>query len=247
VTPFESVGFPFRSDSDYDDAVPAVLDRMMAEAERVPCPAGSEGWSYRDPSGAGLLAFFSKDADAGTRSLACLKPVFFGGSRQPVSTGALVEAEDCAFCDVARVDVLRKSGDVAYGAVVRISDPYFRRFSWKAGTLGLMQATLFGLEMDPWKREGTDSGRIRNLGEVGFLPTGADHDPPLPEAVVAGRVLQAERRRNVLGGAEFVWARVDAAETEYDLVLPTSLCPDAPAAGTVLQVAGRLYARRFRQ
>jgi hypothetical protein len=246
MTPYECVGFPFRSDSDYDGAVPEVLERMRAEAERVPCPAGFEGWTYRDPSGAGLLAFYEKNAETGTRSLACLKPVFFGGSKQTVTTGSLVEAEDCGFCDVARVEVLDGRGETAYPAVVRISDPYFRRFAWKAGARGKMQATLFALDLDPWKREGPDSGRVRGLGEADFLPRGADREPPLPEAVVSGKVLQAERRRNELGGAEFIWARFETRAAEYDLVLSTALLPEPPALGTPLQVSARVYARRFR-
>ena len=57
MTPFEAVGFPFATDEDYDGLVPMTITKMMKEARRLPCPAGAEGWSYRDPSGAGLLAF----------------------------------------------------------------------------------------------------------------------------------------------------------------------------------------------
>ena len=247
MTPYECVGFPFHSDSDYDGAVPEVLERMAAEAERLPCPAGYEGWTYRDPSGGGLLAYYEKDPAGGARSLSCLKPVFFGGSRQPVRTGSLVEAEDCGFCDVARVEVLDASGATAHPAVVRIADPYFRRFAWKEGIVGQMQATLFALDLDPWKREGGESERIRGLGEKGFLATGATREPPLPEAAVSGRVLQAERRRSDLGGREFLWVRLESHAAEYDVVLPIELLADPPPAGSPLQVAGRLYARRIRQ
>src|SRR5258706_11801604 len=146
MTPYECVGFPFRTDADYDGTVPDLVDRMIDDSDRVPCPAGFEGWSYRDPSGAGLLAFVAKDDAAGTRSLDCLKPVFYGGSNQRVAAGPMVDAESCQFCHIVRVDVLDAAGAAAYPLVARISDPRFRRFTWEEGRRGEIQATLFAME-----------------------------------------------------------------------------------------------------
>ena len=245
MPPFECVGFPFKTDEDFDTVVPDVIERMATEARRLPCPAGFEGWSYRDPSGAGLLAYISKDAATGGRSLHCLKPTFFGGSRQEIAAGSFVEAEECPFCDVARIEVLDATGAVAYPAVVRISDPAFRRYNLGEGNRGRIQITLFALEIDPWKRRFQEGGHSRDLAERAFYPTGNAGDPPRPEAIVSGHVLQAERRRNDLGGAEFVWARIASLAAEYDVVLPTGLMAEPPKEGSVLQVSARVYARWF--
>ena len=245
MPPFECVGFPFKTDEDFDTVVPDVIERMATEARRLPCPAGFDGWSYRDPSGAGLIAYISKDAATGGRSLHCLKPTFFGGSRQEISAGSLVEAEECPFCDVARVEVLDAKGEVAYPAVVRISDPAFRRYNLGEGSRGKIQMTLFALELNPWKRQVQKGGHSRDLAEQAFYPSGNAGDPPRPEAIVSGHVLQAERRRNDLGNSDFVWARIASLAAEYDVVLPTHLMAEAPPAGAVLQVSARVYARWF--
>jgi len=210
----------------------------MPEAKRLPCPAGSEGWSYRDPSGAGILAYTAKDEESGHRRLQCLKPVFYGGSRQPVVAGRLVEAEDCPYCDVARVQVQDGAGKDAYPLVVRFSDPEFRRFSWKEGRRGRLQTTLFATEVgEP----------VGDLADEEFLPTGATTDPPRPEAALAGRVVLSHRRTNALGGGKFIWAQVATGGAEYDVVVPVSLLPSAPPPGTVLKVSGKVYARWFRE
>jgi hypothetical protein len=238
MTPFESVGFPFRSDEDFDRLVPKTITKMMHEAKRLPCPAGAEGWSYRDPSGAGLLAFIARDEEEGSRSLHCLKPVFYGGTRQTVTAGKLVEAEDCPFCDVARVVVLDADGKEAYPLVVRFSDPEFRRFSWKEGRRTLLQSTLFATEIGDLAGDVPDGS---------LLPTGAGADPPRPEASLSGRVVHSHRRTNALGGEKFVWVQVATKAAEYDVVLPVSLLPEAPPPGTPIKVSGKVYARWFKE
>ena len=238
MTPFECVGFPFLTDEDFDELVPATLEKMMPEAKRLPCPAGAEGWSYRDPSGAGILAYTAKDEETGHRRLQCLKPVFYGGSRQAVTAGRLVEAEDCPYCDVARVTVHDAAGAEAHPLVVRFSDPEFRRFSWKEGKRGHLQSTLFATAIGP---EAGD-----HPGE-GFFPTGALTDPPRPEAALAGRVVHSHRRSNDLGGGKFIWAQVATPAAEYDVVVPYALLPSTPAPGSVLRASGKVYARWFRE
>jgi hypothetical protein len=238
MTPFECVGFPFLTDEDFDVLVPATIEKMMPEARRLPCPAGAEGWSYRDPSGAGILAYTARDEESGHRRLQCLKPVFYGGSRQGVTTGRLVEAEDCPFCDVARVVVHDRAGKEAYPLVVRFSDPEFRRFSWKEGRSGRLQTTLFATEI---------GDLVGEVEEGGFLPTGASADPPRPEAALSGRVLLSHRRTNALGGGKFIWIQAATSAAEYDVVVPVSLLPAAPPPGTALKVSGKVYARWFKE
>ena len=236
--PFESVGFPFRSEEEFDRLVPAMVERMMKEARRLPVPAGAEGWCYRDPSGAGLLAYIARDEESEDhRRLQCFKPMFYGGTRQDVVGGSLVEAEDCPFCDVARVDVLDARGAVAHPLVVRFSDPNFRRFSWKEGRKGQLQCTLFAAEVG-------DAAGVR--GEEVFLATGAMADPPRPEAALAGRVVRADRRKNELGGEKFIWAEVACGAQNYDVVAPVALLPEPPAPGTMLRARGKIYARWFK-
>ena len=236
-SPFECVGFPFLTDEDFDTLVPPLLEKMMPEARRLPCPAGAEGWSYRDPSGAGILAYTARDEETGHRRLQCLKPVFYGGTRQDVLSGKLVEAEDCPFCDVARVTVLDARGDETHPLVVRFSDPEFRRFSWKEGRRGRLQTTLFATAV------GEKAG---DLAEEGLLPTGAAEDPPKPLAAISGRVMLSHRRTNALGEGKFVWLQVAAGPEQYDVVVPVSLLPEAPAPGTPLRASGKIYARWFR-
>jgi hypothetical protein len=237
MTPFECVGFPFLKDEDFDTLVPATIERMMPEARRLPCPAGAEGWSYRDPSGAGILAYVGREDGEEHRRLQCLKPVFYGGTRQRVLAGRLVEAEDCPFCDVARTIVLDGAGREAYPLVVRFSDPEFRRFSWKEGRKGRLQSTIFATEIG----EGAC-----DLKEDGFLPTGASADPPQPVAALAGKVVLSHRRTNALGGGKFVWLQVAAGPAEYDVVVPVALLPEAPAPGTPIRASGKIYARWFK-
>jgi hypothetical protein len=237
MTPFECVGFPFLTDEDFDTLVPGTIEKMMPEARRLPCPAGAEGWSYRDPSGAGILAYTARDEEDGHRRLQCLKPVFYGGTRQTVVAGRLVEAEDCPFCDVARVQVLDAAGREAYPLVVRFSDPEFRRFSWKEGRRGRLQTTLFATAI------GDLAG---DLPDPGFDPTGAADDPPRPEAALAGRVVLSHLRTNALGGGKFVWVQVAALAAEYDVVVPVALLPATPPPGSSLRVSGKVYARWFK-
>jgi len=238
MTPFECVGFPFLTDEDFDTLVPSTIEKMMPEARRLPCPAGAEGWSYRDPSGAGILAYTARDEEGGHRRLQCLKPVFYGGSRQSVLAGRLVEAEDCPFCDVARVMVLDAAGTEIHPLVVRFSDPEFRRFSWKEGRRGRLQSTLFATEI------GDLAG---DLPGEGLLPTGAAADPPEPVAALSGRVVLSHRRTNALGGGKFVWLQVATPPGEYDVVVPAALLPAAPPPGTPVKVSGKVYARWFKE
>jgi hypothetical protein len=67
-----------------------------------------------------------------------------------------------------------------------------------------------------------------------FTPAGSEA-PARAEAIFAGHVLQAERRTNVLTGADFIWCLVDSLGGSFDVVIDPELLSDVPRVGAVIQ------------
>lgn len=88
-------------------------------------------------------------------------------------------------------------------------------------------------------------GRSRSFIPSGLIsPAGEPVIPPESHALIAGHVLDAAPRVNVLTGAHYWWALVDTLGGTFDVVIDPHLLPEQPRPGQVVSgwfwLSGRL-------
>lgn len=88
-------------------------------------------------------------------------------------------------------------------------------------------------------------GASRSFIPSGLIsPAGEPIIPPESHALIAGHVLEAAPRVNVISGAQYWWALVDTLGGTFDVVIDPALLPDQPRAGHVVSgwfwLSGRL-------
>ena len=88
-------------------------------------------------------------------------------------------------------------------------------------------------------------GASRSFIPSGLIsPAGEPVIPPESHALIAGHVVEAAPRVNVISGAHYWWALVDTLGGTFDVVIDPQLLPEPPRAGEVLSgwfwLSGRL-------
>jgi hypothetical protein len=88
-------------------------------------------------------------------------------------------------------------------------------------------------------------GASRSFIPSGLIsPSGEPVIPPESHALIAGHVVEAAPRVNVISGAHYWWALVDTLGGTFDVVIDPQLLPEPPRAGQVLSgwfwLSGRL-------
>jgi hypothetical protein len=88
-------------------------------------------------------------------------------------------------------------------------------------------------------------GASRSFIPSGLIsPTGEPIIPPESHALIAGHVLEAAPRVNVISGAQYWWALLETLGGTFDVVIDPALLSDEPRAGSVVSgwfwLSGRL-------
>lgn len=229
---FACIGLSFADAGAFQSGVAS----LMAEAVPEEGPLGTRLlWTDPGGSGAGLAAFLSG------RSIACAKPTFVA----PVSVVAVrtsdsvADAEGCAFCAMAGVEVVEDS-ELAYPLAVELDDVHLGVVA--AGSAGPMSVVAFAEDVSAWPDraayEATGSMfAAQSLIPSGlFTPSGVPDRPVRAEAIMTGVVSDAAVRVNSFTGLSFQWAVVETFGGSYDVVAPAVAGEGAGwSAGTVVQ------------
>ena len=244
---FSSIGFRVSSGED----LAALASQVADKAERVYAAAG-EYLKWAPPSGEQLWLQISHNGDA-----MGMNPHFAGKASLRVGVEARVARPshtplDGTFLAWANPPAGAATGgdypfafdcpdaathlDLALPAVVTAQVAAF------AQQVSLHEsASAYASSPDAQGSQGASQSFIPS----GLIsPSGEPVIPPESHALIAGHVLEAAPRVNVISGAQYWWALVETLGGTFDVVIDPALLSDQPRAGNVVSgwfwLSGRL-------
>lgn len=234
-----TIGFSVSSEADFID----LAERAAAQSLRVrvadgiylrwSCASGAELWLQLDPTG----------------DLIGMNPHFAGRNTVRVGLTATVgRSEDTPLDGAYHGWVEPQSEDPASGAYPLVFDcPSFAtHVDLALPSVAEVQLTAFAHELSVYDTEAEfEAGQTEEprFAAESFIPAGLiaakgeEDAPPEAYAILTGRVLAAERRRNSMSGASFYWASVRCLAATYDIVADSVLVEQPPRAGGVISGA----------
>jgi hypothetical protein len=244
---FSAIGFSVRSGED----LAALASRVAGEAERISTPPG-DYLKWAPPSGEQLWLQITRDGDAMGMS------AHFAGKS---SIQLAVEARVARASHTPLDGTFLAWANPPAGAVTGGDYPFAFDCPDAATHLELplpvtvtAQVAAFAQQVSLYESAGEyalsrDAEGVSNASRS-FIPSGLispDGEPlypPEPHALIAGHVLEAAIRVNVVSGMPYSWALVDTVGGTFDVVIDPALLPRAPRAGNVLAgwfwLSGRL-------
>jgi hypothetical protein len=248
---FSTVGFSITSGED----LAALASQVADKAERISTPPG-EYLKWAPPSGEQLWLQISPEGDAMGMS------AHFGGkSSIRVAVEALVKRPtqtplDGTFLAWANPPEGASAGgdypfvfdcpdaathlDLALPATVTAQVAAFAQRVTRYDSPAAFAAAQAAEGLDLASQSFIPSGLVS--------PSGEPVTPPEPHALIAGHVLEGERRVNAISGAEYWWALVESVGGTFDVVIDPELLAEPPRPGNVLSgwfwLSGRLLTAR---
>lgn len=231
ATNFSSVGFDISSEK----ALQAAIRELLPASKAVPTYVGGAYLHYQSPEGCELWAQFSPD-----RELIGCNPHFAGSARFRIHVTA-VQDHGATPLDG---QLIAELVDDQAGVPVVINVPDYRQYAARLQppVNAVVQIAAIAQELSVFaSEEELARSPLHGLAASGamipsgtFLPGGARRHPPLPLAVLAGRVLRAERRVNTAGKLPFCIIEVRTLGGVLDVVADPEYVPSEPLPGHIV-------------
>jgi hypothetical protein len=234
---YSSIGFLFRSEGEFQRAT---AELAAKPGQRIETRQGTY-LRCASESGAELWLQVNKRGE-----LIGAHPHYHGDGAVAVNVMRRVRNGDDTALDGAFHAWANPRDDI-YGDYPFVFDcANFRELSAIAlPAIGSVQITAFAHEISwhesPEQYAASQTEEIK-FASQSFIPTGSFGEKgqtPTALAMFTGHVLRAERKRNELGGGDFIAALVETLGGTYDVVVDPQLLARVPEAGNVL--SGSFY------
>jgi hypothetical protein len=228
---FSSIGFGIGSQKELH----VVVRKLMPAAKAAPTYVGGAYLHYRSPEGCELWAQFSPD-----RELIGCNPHFAGDTRFRVRVTA-AQDHGATPLDGQLVGELVEDQP---GVPIVINVPDYRQYAARLQPPvdAVVQVAAIAQKLDIFASEDELArSPVKGLRADGamipsgtFSPDGTQRNPPLPLAILAGRVLQSEHRINSAGKLPFYVIQVKTLGGTLDVVSDIEYISRNPLPGHII-------------
>lgn len=198
-----------------------VMSRLLERSESAGTWGAHEMRVWSDASGASVSFFLSKDG------VKCATPGFRAKSRLRARATRFSRDSDCRFCDPLLVDIVDAKGERVYPLATQLDDILLTRERVSEGAMLELGLCVFAHSIEVWADAAAytaaHAGQEQRFAAESLIPSGlfspeGTERPPAAEAIITGRVLEAELRENLATGETFQHAIIQTYGGSYDLL-----------------------------